>query len=231
MTKPVTFKVSNVAEEFSVAIKSLSVPVAEAATNAIIEAGGLLKTSARAMIANAGFSRRWQNAYRVNVYPSGGKKSIDAAAFGRFKGIDYSDIYATGGQIIGKPLLWIPLSGTPKIDRRKSSADIADYKKAGIKLFSIPGKRPLLAASVMMSRSAANRGGFVKVSLGDIRSGVRGKPNRKRKGGLVRRSVPLFFGIDRVQIKKRFSWEPIVINIQSQLPQIYAKHINLLAGK
>lgn len=39
MTKPVTFKVSNVAEEFSVAIKSLSVPVAEAATNAIIEIG------------------------------------------------------------------------------------------------------------------------------------------------------------------------------------------------
>lgn len=229
--RPIKISVTKVADELSVAIKSLSVPVAEAATDAIIDAGALLKSEARTMIASAGFSRRWQNAYRVNVYPSQGKKSIDAAAYGRFRNVDYADIFATGGSIRGKPMLWIPLSGTPKIDRRKTSADITDYRKAGIKLFTMSGSghRPLLGAQVMMSRSAANRGGNIKVSINDIKSGVRGSPNRKRKGGLVRRTVPLFFGISVVSIRRRFNWDNVLVSVQSKVPALYEKHINRLA--
>ncbi|RUV75923.1 MAG: hypothetical protein EOR30_17060 [Mesorhizobium sp.] len=55
--------------EFAGAMFGIKDPIAFAATAAISEAGDIVKREGRADIAAAGFSKRWQNALRVNVYP------------------------------------------------------------------------------------------------------------------------------------------------------------------
>lgn len=225
---------SDVSHEISVSIQSLGVPVAKAAQMAMKDAAMQLKLLARAHIRQVGFSQRWANAYKVYVYPDKGY-SIDAAAFGLFKNLDFSDIYATGGTIHGKPMLWIPFKTTPKIDRRRSAASAKDYQRKGVKMESFKSKsgKPLLGVKVLMTRSQANRR-TVKVSLGDILSGARGKRARaagRAGGGLVRRTVPLFFGVSSVAVKKRFDWPSVEARVNAMVPSLYEKAISKLADE
>jgi hypothetical protein len=62
------FALSDVAKHFVDAIvKEMRRPIARAATAAIREAGEIAKRDGRASIAAAGFSRKWQDALRVNI--------------------------------------------------------------------------------------------------------------------------------------------------------------------
>lgn len=116
--------------------------MAEAATSAMAETAEAAKAKGRASISAAGFSSRWQNSLRANVYPSGGGKSLSPAAL-IFDKIRYSEIFQTGGTISGDPMLWLPieanLPGGTKWTPAKYSASFG-------RLISInrPGHRPLL---------------------------------------------------------------------------------------
>jgi len=72
---------SAVKGEWAEAMRQKYLPVAMAATQAVGDVALQVKTQGRSAIAAAGFSRRWQNALRVNVYPEKGRVSVDAAAF------------------------------------------------------------------------------------------------------------------------------------------------------
>lgn len=232
MTQPISFKANDVSGEFSVAIKSLSVPVAAAAKATMVAAGALLKTQARAMIARAGFSTKWQNAYRVTVYPEGSKTSINAAAFGR-SNIKFADIFSTGGTIHGKPYLWVPFSTTPNIDRRKTNADPKDFIKKGIKLVELNrGRHLLLGAEVMVPRSFANRR-VIKVSVAELEAGVKRTrgPKRQKAPAMIRKTIPLFFAINSLTIKQRFNWDMVLNRVQAQVPALYDANIAKLASK
>ena len=76
------------------------------------ESPGGRQAKGRADIAAAGFSRRWQNAFRVDVFPRGRKVSVDAAAW-VFHKIPYAEVFEEGATIRGRPYLWIALPGTP----------------------------------------------------------------------------------------------------------------------
>jgi hypothetical protein len=225
----VKFTADNPAPDFVIAVQSLSVPVAKAATLAIKNAGALLKQTARSHIASAGFSRKWQNAYRVTVYPQKGY-SVDAAAFGLFKGIKYSDIFGLGGRISAhKGELWLPFPTTPLADRRHSQASPKDYKNKGIKLVSFKSKAgvPLLAAPVAMSRSQASRK-IVKLSFGELAAGAKKQRKGAKNVSFVNRNVPLFHGVKSVAIKKRFNWDQVQEAVQNQVPGLYYSAIQSL---
>jgi hypothetical protein len=62
------FTLSDIAKRFVDTItREIQRPIAKAATAAIREAGEIAKRDGRASIAAAGFSRKWQNALRVNI--------------------------------------------------------------------------------------------------------------------------------------------------------------------
>ena len=77
-------------------------PIARAATRAIEEAGGEIKQDARAQIGAAGFSRRWQNALRVDHYPRGGETSVNAAAH-IWHRIPYAGVFEEGAVLSRSP--------------------------------------------------------------------------------------------------------------------------------
>ncbi len=191
-------------------------PIARAATAAVGEAGERIKVAARADIAAAGFSRKWQNALRVDRYPRGGEVSINAAAH-VYHRIPYAWVHEEGATIHGQPLLWLPLSHAPdKIGRfrmtpRRYPGPLQFVRRAG--------KPPLLVAKLGLSRGRAKKG-LGKVTLAAARKGAAGGGKNR-----VVRSVPMFVGISTVRLRKRFGILAIVRREAARLAELYAKHL------
>ncbi|RWC29848.1 MAG: hypothetical protein EOS70_23455 [Mesorhizobium sp.] len=207
------FRYDAKAAEFAAAMASIRDPIAVAGSGAIAEAADIIKRQGRADIGSAGFSKRWQNALRVDTYPRRGA-SINAAALIWHK-IQYAGIFEEGGTISGKPRLWIPLPNAPKrIGRSKITPAL--YIKSIGPLVSIerPGKPPLLAGKIATNRRGSKTG---KVSLSALKRGGKGAPSTL---------VPVFIGIDRVTIRDRFSIRQITDRAAARLGELYLKHLN-----
>ncbi|RWB26894.1 MAG: hypothetical protein EOQ42_28325 [Mesorhizobium sp.] len=199
--------------EFAAAFAAMKDPIAFAGTAAISEAGDIVKRQGRADIAAAGFSKRWQNALRVNVYPRR-KQSMNAAAL-IYHNIHYAGVFEEGATITGKPRLWLPLPSAPKrVGRQKMTPAL--YIKTIGPLVSIErsGKPPLLAGKIATNRRGSKTG---KVSLSALKRGGAGAPSTL---------VPLFVGIDRVNIRDRFSIREITERAAARLGDLYLKHLN-----
>lgn len=208
----------SIAGEFEQAMVDIYKPIAEAGTAAIREAADIIKSEGRADIAAAGFGRRWQNTFRVDAYPKGGRVSANAAALVYHK-IPFADIYESGGTIRAKNnKLWIPLRNTPKKVGRNRLTPKVFTQRVG-PLFSLQiGGKPYLAAKMAISRTAARTGKYPKPTLGKLRDGATSK-------GIVR-AVPLFVGVDLVTVRDRFSLREITNKAADRLGALYAKHLN-----
>lgn len=183
---------------------SILEPIAEAGTKAIDLVGRDIKSLARADIAAAGFSRRWQNALRVDRYP---RKGVSAnAALWIYHKIPYADIFETGGTIQGKPYLWIPTSNAPKRLGR-SKFNIRNYQKevGPLKFINPPGKPPL-AIAAYGGRSTK------KLSQAGL-----------RRGG--DKTVVLFVGVPSVNIRDRFHLREIFTAASQKLASYYAANL------
>jgi hypothetical protein len=193
--------------ELAEAFASMKDPIAAAGSGAISEAGDIVKREGRADIAAAGFSRKWQNAFRVNVYPKRPKVSINAAALA-FHKIGYAGVFEEGA--------------TKRVGGKRATP--AQYVRTVGPLFSInrPGKNPLLAGQIALSRRGQKRGGTgrpqagSKVTLSALRRGAGGAPSRL---------VPLFVGLRSVDIRDRFSIREIVERAAARLAALYVKHL------
>lgn len=193
------FALSDVAKRFvDTIVKETQRPIAKAATAAVREAGEIAKRDGRASIAAAGFSRKWQNALRVNIYPPQGD-SMRPAAFIYHK-IRYAGVFEEGAVIGGRPLLWLPLPTVPL--RRGRPMTPLQYTRSVGPLVSVqrPGSPPLL---------------FPKYRSGRRRR--RGKSSTERK--------PLYVGLSNVAIAKRFNIKGAAQNAAAQLPALFAKHL------
>jgi hypothetical protein len=193
------FAISDVAKGFvDTIVKEIQRPIAKAATAAVREAGEVAKRNGRASIAAAGFSRKWQNALRVNIYPPQGD-SLRPAAF-VFHKIRYAGVFEDGAVIGGQPLLWLPLAGVPL--RRGRPMTPAQYARSVGPLVSVerPGKPPLLFAKPRVTRR-----------------GRRGDASGERK--------PLYVGLPSVAIAKRFDIKGAAQKAAAQLPTLYAKNL------
>ena len=206
------------AGDFEKAMVGIYRPIAEAGTAAMTEAVNEIKAKGRADIASAGFGKKWQNTFRVDQYPGRGKVSANAAALVYHK-IPYADVFETGATIRGKTgKLWLPLKNTPKKVGRNRLTPKVFVREVG-PLFSINrGGKPILAAKMAVSKSAAKSGKLPKPTLGKLRDGATSK-------GLTR-AVPLFVGVDSVKLRDRFSLREITDRAADALPALYAKHLN-----
>jgi len=195
----VRFRMTDVAKGFVDAIaREIEKPMARAATAAIQDAGDIAKRGGRSSIAAAGFSRKWQNALRVNIYPPQGE-SLRPAAF-IFHKISYAGVFEEGAVIGGKPLLWLPLSNVPV--RRGRPMRPSEYVRSFGPLVSVqrPGAPPLLFPKYRVRRS-----------------------RRRVADSLARK--PLYIGLSAVEIAKRFDVKGAAKQAAAQLPSLYAKHL------
>lgn len=212
------FKYQRKPGEFAKAFASIRDPIAEAGSGAIIEAASLLKSSVRTDMARAGFSRKFQNAWRVDVFPKPPRTSINAAAFG-FSKVPYAGVFEDPTVISGKPKLWLPLASTPKRLGGKRMTPALYVRTIG-PLFSIerPGLPPLLAGQIATNRRGQKAGTKGKITLSALRRAGAGQPSRL---------VPLFVGIDRVAIPDKLHVREDAEGIAARLGELYLKHLRV----
>jgi hypothetical protein len=195
----VRFRLSDVAKGFVDTIaREIEKPIARAATAAMRDTGEIAKRGGRSSIAAAGFSRKWQNALRVNIYPAQGT-SVRPAAF-IFHKIRYAGVFEEGAAISGKPLLWLPLSTVPV--RRGRPMLPSEYARSVGPLVSVqrPGRPPLLFAKHQVKR-------------------------RRRRAAESLGRKPLYVGLSAVEIGKRFDVRGAAVQAANQLPGLYEKHL------
>lgn len=191
--------------------------VATAATGAINEAAAIIKREGRDNIAAAGFSKRWQNTFKVNVYPDKGKTVSMHAALVAWHKIPYAGIFEEGGTISGSPLLWLPLPGVPKSINGKHMSP-KNFERFVGKLFRYKTgttRIPLLGSYVPIG----SRGGQ-KITVASLK---RGATLAKSPGAKVA-AVPVFFGISSVHINKRFDLKALFNRVNGQLASLYLKN-------
>lgn len=211
------FVYRSVTGQFSEEVADIYRPIAKAGTAALRAAVDDAKADGRASIAAAGFSKRWQNTLRGDVFPRRGD-SADAAGIIRHI-IPYADVFETGATIRGKPKLWVPLPSSPKKVSRKKMTPKNFAQSIG-PLFPIRSKRgvTLLAAKMSVSAAAARRGPPYRVTVPALRRGASGQ-------GLTR-AVPIFAGVSSVQIGRKFSIGKAIDQAVDKLPALYLKHLN-----
>lgn len=202
--------------EWAEAMRQKYLPIATAGTAAINDVALQVKNQGRAAIGAAGFSRRWQNALRVNVYPEKGRVSVDAAAFIYHK-IPYAGVFEDGARISGSPLLWIPFSNIQqRVSGKRLTPRLFIATVGPLHSVNIPGKPPMLAAYV-----SSGFGIGKKVTIASLRAGMR---RRGKRGAASVRSVPIFFGINAVQLRARFGLQAIFDRGRANLAQFYLNH-------
>ncbi len=197
---------------FSEAFKRPYKRMAIAAQMAITRAGEAVKSDARAKIASSGLGQRFVQALRVDIYPKG-RASLNASAH-VYHRIPYAGVFEEGAKVRGRPFMWLPLSTTPKkIGRTRISAKLFEEKVGPLTFVKKPGKKPLLAAKMSQGRSKT----ATKVTLPRLRAAAGGAA----KGPFV--SVPLFVGVNAVNIRKRLNITAFVRRARAALPQLYAQ--------
>lgn len=210
--------------QFQKAFKRKESIVARAATLGLREVANDVKASGRAAIARAGFSPRWQAAFRVEIYPKRGE-SINAAAFVHHN-IPYAGVFESGATISGHPYLWIPLPNAPKrIGRQKITPKLYTQSIGKLVFIRSAGGKPLLAGKV----SVRSRG---KVTLSQLRRGERDARREAAThafGGNSARLkvslVPIFIGVTSIRIRGRFGLEAIFSRARTALAAAYIRNI------
>jgi hypothetical protein len=207
----VDFKEKAVNEAFT----EIYLPVAKAGQAAIEGAGNQVKTKGRADIAAAGFSQRWQNALRVDIFPKRPKVSARAAAF-IYHNIPYATVFEEGAIIRGKPRLWLPLKSAPKrAGRHRITPALYSERYGKLEFIKNRGK-PLLGVRVRLT-TAQSKQRRPKVSLAAQRRGTEGK------GKLY--TLPLFVGVPLVQLRKRFNIRRIVKEARDALAGFFFQNL------
>jgi hypothetical protein len=193
-------------------------PIKEAATGAIRDVAEIAKTKGRANIASAGFGKGWQDALRAQAYPKK-KATINAAAW-VYHRIRYASVFEDGAQIRGKPHLWLPMTGTPKVGKWQKLTPATFQAKYGTKLVPMKNAaKPLLGAPMSVTKAAARKGPPYKITKAALRRGATAQ-------GVIR-TVPLFVGVDTVSIRRRFNLERVFAAAADRLPALYLDNLKV----
>lgn len=211
MASEFAFRWEIITGEFQRKFDALSIPIAVAATETMDIAAARIKGFGRSSIASAGFSRRWQNALRVDRYPKAGISM--RAAVHIYHRIGYAGVFEEGAVISGSPFLWLPLPTAPlRVGRRKTTP-----RNIGLPLVFFRGKRgtPLLGVRTRVPRGGGPMG---RMTMSKLKRGAKGKSG-------VLRTVPLFHGIQTSTINKKFQITEIVEEMARQLASIYVSQL------
>lgn len=203
--------------------------ISNAASKAMNAATTIIRRDGRAAIAAAGFGKKQQNGLRVRLI-HGSKNEVDAVALVNHS-ISYFAIFQSGGTIKGNPYLWIPLPTVPKRagGKRITAGNYAQIVGAPLHSIRRPGKPPLLAAYVF----GAPRPGRA-ATLASLRRGAarhrRGQANTAfggKAGRFATISLPLFVGVKRIHIRRRFDLRVIYRRAQQTLLSTYLKELSV----
>ncbi|MBB3995305.1 hypothetical protein GGR95_002960 [Sulfitobacter undariae] len=166
-----------------------------AVTKGMHNAAETLKNELRADVVQAGLGRRLSNSWRLNRYPGSGH-SLGAAATVSTKAPHLIDAFENGVTIRSSNGLWlaIPTESAPKFGTGRKPLTPSNfpefrfgklrfvYRPSGVSLLVVDGLR----------QSTGKRGGYAQA-----------RSKRARETGYGTVTVPMFFLVRQVRLKKR----------------------------
>jgi hypothetical protein len=202
------FKTDNISGQIALAFDSKYEVLANAATLAMRETVKDAQTRARQSIraGGPGFQSRWPNALRAKVFPERGVSAQPAGLI--YIRSNYAGLFEDGGTISGSPYLWLPLKGVPK---RIGFKPLTPGRLTGLVTIRRPGKPPLLGIRVRATDARFQKG----ISLSMLQRGTESKRGKVRV-------IPLFVGIPRAEIRRRWGITRAVEKAMDALPGRYA---------
>lgn len=217
-------KLDDISDEIRAGIIAFSKPIENAAIRAMTTVSTRLKDLGRANIEAGGLGSRYAKAWHIFNYFKNSPKT-DAAVLATVAA-RYAEIFEEGGTVTpshGK-YLWIPLKGAPKGAGGKhvSPGDL------GVKLTMLKraGKVPLLATQLKVGKGfqfgAPLTSTYIRSHQSKNIAGRTVAPKSRQQ----RVTVPLFFGLLRVYLKKRTDLLAIAQEQQDALPTYFQNEIN-----
>jgi len=196
-------------------------PLAKNLTMAFRDGAKLLQDQGRAAIINAGLGPRFARQFKAFGFPRR-QFSLNPALRGwharGWKGSRigrYANIFARGGTITGKPLLWVPLPTAPR--RIKGQSPTPKLYNAEIgPLIALRGtRRPILAGRA--ARAIQGR----PATVAQLKTGA-----RRQDAGRKTAIVPIFVGVRSVKIAKRVDMDPIFARVQAEIPKLFHERMS-----
>lgn len=192
--------------------------MAGAARRAMQQLARDIQTQARAEIARAGLSKRWQTGFTTSVAPRRPDGKLDITIRGKHR-IGYANIFERGGTIRpkGRSRLWIPLPSAPKkINGTRTTAGLFAAQVAPLISFHRSGGAPLLGA--YLNRAPVGR----SATVGQLKAGAAKAGRGSQRGRTVKPVlVPMFVGVTSVQVRDRLDVSAIYDQARLNLAALY----------
>jgi hypothetical protein len=210
--------------QFARAMAAIADPIKKAAVGAVADAGEYLLQHGRQSIAGAGFPGRWQTGFRVRLYPpQAGRGDLGGAAFS-YHLLWFANVFERGARIAGKPLLWLPLPTAPLISGRPMTVKQYVRMIGPVRSIVVAGKPPMLGGYALGGVSSAG-----KLTLGKLRSGSAlarlGVRDGRSARGRQLQVVPLFVGVNVVQLRKRYDIAGVADQARERLGEFYYRRL------
>jgi len=196
--------------------------LAKATTMAFRDGAKLLETQTRSAIEAAGLGSKFARQFKGFGYPrrqfslTPTIRGFHARGWKGSRIGRYANIFARGGTITGKPLLWVPLPTAPLRIAGQATTPKLFIENIGplVKLHGT--RRPLLAGQSL--RAVEGR----RATVGQLKTGARNAQAR-RAGGKGRHTVavPMFVGVPSVKIPKLVDMDAIFARVSQQLPKLF----------
>jgi hypothetical protein len=194
--------------------------IAKAATQAMRDVGKLAVKNGRAVMAEAGFSGKFQRTLRAINRPASGYV-LNPSEYVHST-INYSDIFETGKTITGSPFLWLPLPNVPRSAERAHMTPSQFVRFVGpLVTMRRPGRLPMLGARV-------ETGG--RPTLKRLR---RTQTHRVNLGERAPASVviPMFVCVPSVTIPPKFDLKKAWQEAFDHLDEFYAARLEPYEGR
>ncbi len=206
--------------------------LARAVTGAFRDGAKELQAQTRTAITSAGLGPRFARQFKAFAFPrrqfslSPVIRGWHARAFKRSRIGHYANIFARGGTIHGKPLLWIPLPTAPKRIAGQRPTPRLYVKEIG-PLVRLHGHgAPLLGGQSL--RAVEGR----SATVAQLKTGARNAHNRAAGGkGRATVTVPMFVGLPSVRIPRKLNMDAIFGRVRQDLPALFRQRMQQAAKK
>jgi hypothetical protein len=190
-------------------MKAEKARLAKAATATMRGVQDIIKRDGRAAIGAGGFSSRFQNAFRVNLYPSSGD-ALNPVVFAYHK-VPWAGQFEDPQPVSGHPLLWLPIDANLPLQARGKRWTPKDFtNQIGPLRSGKRGSKPLLFGQVRVGKSG----------------GVLALPSKRGNRHFSKQDKewrPVFVGVSSVTDPKRFDISAVVAKADGQIDALYAK--------
>jgi hypothetical protein len=208
---------------FKLAFDNTKLDIASANTKAMAEVSVIAKNLGRDSIRKGKglFRGRWPNALRSKSYPEPGKPPSMGPAGLVYIASNYAGIFEQGGRVTGKPYIWIPLPGVPPYFMGEH---IHPGQINGIVSMKIPGKPPLLGIRIKGTKRDR------KITTTLLKSGTYEKATTKRGAKKKYMVIPLFVGVRKADIPKKWDLQRAAKLAMLQLNSKVGKNLRTKRG-